>query len=245
MPDSHSPDIVGVLGGPQVTIIVGKERKEFVLPKALLCHHSKYFDRCFNGQFLQAYSQKVELIEDDSQAFSLLVKWIYISHTIRGFNLTGSQIVTHAEHGPESIRLSLYIKALVLADMLDIQQPVAMICGHISKCISHDGWILLPYHIRAAYALPKSHPFRGLCAKVVVKPFLRRHLKDNTFPYEKELEEVEGFAKDVLDAVSNALAPGNVFVGQGLGERVKVITVYDIFVKHPLLVDRTFRPWKN
>jgi len=31
--------------------------------------------------------------------------------------------------------------------------------------------------------------------------------------YERELEEVDGFARDLLDVFSEALAPGNVFVG--------------------------------
>lgn len=71
--------IIERFGGPQVTVIVGDEsrsKKQFVLPKALLCHYSTYFDRCFNGEFVEARNQEVELDEDDPEIFALLVEWI-------------------------------------------------------------------------------------------------------------------------------------------------------------------------
>jgi len=112
-----------------------------------------------------------------------------------------------------------------------------MICSYLSKSSQH----LQRHHIREIYALPKNHG--KICAKYAVKPFLRRHLKDGKFVYERELEEVDGFARDLLDVFSEALAPGNVFVG-GVA-RTPTTDDRDVFVKHPILENCTFRPWKK
>jgi hypothetical protein len=43
------------------------------LPKDILCHYSRYFDRCFNGNFEESKEQKLNLPEDKPEWFELLL----------------------------------------------------------------------------------------------------------------------------------------------------------------------------
>ncbi|CAG8972244.1 hypothetical protein HYALB_00001642 [Hymenoscyphus albidus] len=61
-----------MIDGPKVDIFVGPTRKHLSLPKHLLCHYSKYFDACFNGEFREAKEQKLDLPEDKWRYFEAL-----------------------------------------------------------------------------------------------------------------------------------------------------------------------------
>jgi len=60
--------------GPLVDVYVGPEKKRYPLPKPLLIHHSKFFEKCFNGQFKEGQTQKLGLPEDKVFHFETLVE---------------------------------------------------------------------------------------------------------------------------------------------------------------------------
>ncbi len=43
----------------------------------MLCHHSKYFGRAFNGLFKETLEHRIHLEEDDPAIFALLIEWMY------------------------------------------------------------------------------------------------------------------------------------------------------------------------
>ncbi|TVY59229.1 hypothetical protein LCER1_G000216 [Lachnellula cervina] len=65
------------LGTDIVTIHVGPKRKAFAVHKDLICNRSDFFSKAFNGPFEEGVESTMYLPEDDPQAFSALVAWIY------------------------------------------------------------------------------------------------------------------------------------------------------------------------
>ncbi|KAH9221528.1 hypothetical protein DL95DRAFT_474025 [Leptodontidium sp. 2 PMI_412] len=61
---------------PDVTLIVGPEETVFTLPKDLLCQHSTFFDRAFNGKFKEGVDLTMRLPEDTVAAFQMMIQWI-------------------------------------------------------------------------------------------------------------------------------------------------------------------------
>lgn len=62
-----------------VTVTVTSNGKEdtYSIHKNLLCHHSPFFDRAFNGNFQEGVSQSMNLPEVEAEVFGLLVHWLY------------------------------------------------------------------------------------------------------------------------------------------------------------------------
>jgi hypothetical protein len=60
-----------------ITIIVGAEKKKFVLHKRLVCRKAPYFDKMFNGNFKKAKTQDCCLQEEEASAFEVFVSYIY------------------------------------------------------------------------------------------------------------------------------------------------------------------------
>jgi hypothetical protein len=60
-----------------VTLIVGKEKKAYILHKNLLCLYSDYFRAAFNGQFKEATERKLELPDVETSLFDEFQVWLY------------------------------------------------------------------------------------------------------------------------------------------------------------------------
>ncbi|PVH78376.1 hypothetical protein DL98DRAFT_590496 [Cadophora sp. DSE1049] len=62
-----------------VTVITGSEdaKKSFMIHKDIICHHSSYFAKAFNGKLLESKTQTMSLPNVDSDTFGLLVEWFY------------------------------------------------------------------------------------------------------------------------------------------------------------------------
>lgn len=60
-----------------VHVFVGPKCKSFHLHKALLCYHSKFFQKALDGGFKEQDDKAVYLPDDDVGAFVLFVNWIY------------------------------------------------------------------------------------------------------------------------------------------------------------------------
>ncbi|EKD18145.1 hypothetical protein MBM_03917 [Drepanopeziza brunnea f. sp. 'multigermtubi' MB_m1] len=65
------------LSSPVLTIHVGAERKLFQIHKAMFVQAARYFDRMFNGKFLESVTSAAEFPDDDPAAWELLVQWCY------------------------------------------------------------------------------------------------------------------------------------------------------------------------
>lgn len=81
-PDVKIPctDIVSgarLFGERVVTIRVGSRKTIWRLHENLLSSTSEFFRAAFNGGFMEASSDVLDLPEDDPQAFELFVRWLY------------------------------------------------------------------------------------------------------------------------------------------------------------------------
>ncbi|THX99244.1 hypothetical protein D6D03_07347 [Aureobasidium pullulans] len=60
-----------------VTLVVGDNKKIYVLHKDLLCFYSDYFRAAFNGSFVEAIKRRVELPEVEEKTFEYFQLWLY------------------------------------------------------------------------------------------------------------------------------------------------------------------------
>jgi len=58
-----------------VTIIASGQK--FVVHKELICHSSPFFDRAFNGSFLEGQTQEMKLEDVEASRFGIFVHWLY------------------------------------------------------------------------------------------------------------------------------------------------------------------------
>jgi hypothetical protein len=81
------------LGEELATLIVGPQKKWFIVHKKLLCDTVDFFQKAFMGpgRFKEGGGGVMELPEDNARAFSLFVEWAYKS------NLTPCRTRTHCE----------------------------------------------------------------------------------------------------------------------------------------------------
>jgi hypothetical protein len=77
--------------GPLVDVYVGPEKKHYPLPKLLLIHHSKFFEKCFNGQFKEGQTQKLDLPEDKAFHFDILIEYMSRGNPSLVINATGNK----------------------------------------------------------------------------------------------------------------------------------------------------------
>ncbi|TGO18014.1 hypothetical protein BTUL_0013g00910 [Botrytis tulipae] len=60
-----------------VDLIVGPEEALFRVHKSFLCNKIPYFDRMFNGGFIEAKENSAKFPEDGPESFDILIEWVY------------------------------------------------------------------------------------------------------------------------------------------------------------------------
>lgn len=116
-------------------ILVGPEKKKFVVHQALLCDKSKYFAKALTGSFEESKTGTVQLEDVSPILFKILVNWLYHSKVAYTISDDGSNIdqdfagFQHAEKQnelnaddastwPKHVLVELY----VLADRFDTKE---------------------------------------------------------------------------------------------------------------------------
>lgn len=131
-----------VLGDEVVTIYVGPERKKSIVHKKLLCNRSSFFAKAFNGSFKEAQEGVMYLPEDNADAFSLLVDFLY-----RGIV---PKIV--GKFDPHKSSISPLRFFYFLAEKLCMSDLMDRIIDEISKYCAQEGMKLGDQAIRVIYA---------------------------------------------------------------------------------------------
>ncbi|KAL2064592.1 hypothetical protein VTL71DRAFT_3729 [Oculimacula yallundae] len=65
------------MGSEVVELIVGPEKKKFIVHKDLLCSKVPYFEKMFKGGYSEATNNSAAFPEDNVECFDLLLGWIY------------------------------------------------------------------------------------------------------------------------------------------------------------------------
>lgn len=104
---------------------MGPQREEFVIHKALLCHHSPYFRSALNSNFIEAQHNAVELKDEDPEWFQYIAAWMY-----RG--TFGQSRYDHANSQEEAIALCTQAcEIYYLADFLRIEKLLVQLLSYL------------------------------------------------------------------------------------------------------------------
>ncbi|QSZ35251.1 hypothetical protein DSL72_008120 [Monilinia vaccinii-corymbosi] len=88
--DADDENIGAMLGTELVTIIVGEEKRKFVVHQQLICGSVWYFDVAFStSRFREGQEKRMEMPEDDPEAFELFTHWLYRGSVPRPFDADG------------------------------------------------------------------------------------------------------------------------------------------------------------
>lgn len=216
--------------GPEVVVQV--EGEDFSLPKALLCYNSRSFDRAFNGGFKETTEQKLSMTDCSIHTFKLVVQWMYTSQIIldEDYDIidtpresiqdvaAGEALPMDDRHSLETHRSSQHISRLLnflkVTDRIELLGPFTSVVQMIKGRIIAHRSSLTCEHVRAAVELPQGHAVRELFAQACVRDYSRWffYKSQSNRPVlgcETEVNELEGFAADLLKAFSNAIRKRN------------------------------------
>ena len=106
-----------------------EERQQtFVAHKELLCHYSPFFENAFNGQFIEAKTQTMEMEDINSDVVGLLIHWLY----------TQNIEFDEEDEAPDSVANLLPLAKLwTLADLClipTLQNAAATLIHPLLKC---------------------------------------------------------------------------------------------------------------
>lgn len=188
--------------GPRVEIFVGKERKLFTAPKALLCYYSKVFDRCFNGNFKEAQTQKLELPEDNSECFEALLLFMLQGKVTK---VLGTKFaIESSEMVQRCLEFLQYTDKFNLgsmgADM--VYEPLREVWGFVYD--RDDAVAIGGVEIEVVFAIaPIGHPLRNLVLRTALTCQIDAsgELLPENHLYLKQEAEVEGFAAGLLNLI--------------------------------------------
>ncbi|KUJ22425.1 uncharacterized protein LY89DRAFT_762551 [Mollisia scopiformis] len=208
VPATKFLDMIHLFDGPKVVITV--EGQNFSLPKALLCYHSPFFERAFNGGFKEATEQKMSMTSCSLETFKLLIQWLYTSHVElgdmgskedEGVTISTEPGEVSNEH-PSSRQITILLSFIKLADEIQLLGSVDEIVEMMKKKIIDTRSCLTTQHIRMAADLPKGHGVRTLFAQACVKDyapyFFSSRWHRGGLWFRAELNELDGFAADLM-----------------------------------------------
>ncbi|KAH7360637.1 hypothetical protein BKA65DRAFT_391264, partial [Rhexocercosporidium sp. MPI-PUGE-AT-0058] len=190
---------IRLISSPGVDVFVGKDKKHYRLPKDLLCYHSPYFERCFNGGFKEGKDQKLELLEDSVEDFEILLEYM----------LHGSfpDAIDGRAAKPIGAFVTTYMAAIAYADKFAMGETFCELLHDkivtavtTNVVISCSNMRVSPAHIELVFRLTQAgSPLRTLLAKVVLSYTGLRGVKYLAF---KDVEkEIPDFALEMLQQI--------------------------------------------
>jgi hypothetical protein len=199
-----------------VKVQIGSSGQEYLLSKAMLCKHSKYFATMFNGDFKegQENTAHLDLFEGvvSIRSFELLIQWMYVEQVIVAKVTPSEQIEALVEFA----RLADFCQVQGVEDLLAERIKAVMSAG--TQPAPKNGWSAIANYrppdtntyritsraVRWASALAQGHAVRKMLATAAVEGFLRGIEHNHRFF--KEIQEITGFGADVLNAVESCLS---------------------------------------
>jgi hypothetical protein len=174
-----------MFAGPKVDIYVGPQSKHFSLPKDILCYHSSYFDRCFNGGFKEAKEKKLVLTEDRVEHFQHILDYM--------FRNGGDPINIK---GDWKLKMNYYMEFIEYIGKYDLLGAFQMVSDDLNVIIGEANKLSMrldPAHIEVVFRVfPDGHPLRASVTMMAV-----RHGFVEGF-YTTQEKMVNGFAAEIL-----------------------------------------------
>jgi BTB/POZ domain len=204
-----------------VSIIAGGEK--FSLPKALLCYNSPFFDKAFNGNFLEGKEQEMVLSDCSAETFRFVIQWIFTSQVVLSMPRETEQPMLKgqaAKFYPE--RISKLLAFLKVADRIQLLGPFNQVTETIKAMLTSTRASLQAGHIRAAFEIPSAHEARKLFTQACVREYAESffdgsYLRNKKFRFKEELRQSDAFAAALLTELANSFRsrtknpPGGMF----------------------------------
>ncbi|KAF7867387.1 hypothetical protein EAF04_005470 [Stromatinia cepivora] len=154
--------------GPTAIIIIGPpgHSTRYCIPQALLCHHSRFFDRALNGYFKESIENQIELPEETPGEFELLLQWMYSKRIPEKPAIEGIKTI-----------ITFYI----IADKFDVAGPhfyadlllrIFLATPQIWYHACKTNGSLIYSILQSVYQLPKGHRARRIFGLAGVRPYL-------------------------------------------------------------------------
>lgn len=184
---------------PRVDIYVGKDKKHYSVPKGLLCYYSTYFDRCFNGKFKETKEGKLELLDDQTDNFELLLEYFLHGTVPLG------DVKPRSEKGSKLDLVGRYMELLEYADKYNMQHCIAEVLFAplkdelIKKSDRQNNGL---YHVRTGCVelifrvTGKGDKLRTLITQAVLS-----QQGINGITFEKQEEDIPDFAQEMLKQI--------------------------------------------
>ena len=187
-----------MLAGPKVDIFVGEKKKHYQLPKLLLCYYSKYFDRCFNGGFVEGTTQRLELPEDPVEFFEVMVDFLMLgSVTKKVAQAARKKFNNSQEQNKQGIDGTCF-GLIKYADKYGLAEAIAPVVQALARkyfrfeCVRGE-------HVELVYgSLANVHPIKTMLVDRYSKYPFQRGSEYYGEALTQQEAEVPGFAADLL-----------------------------------------------
>jgi hypothetical protein len=155
------------INGRKVDIYVGPEAKHYVAPKDLLTHHSKFFDRCFNGAFIEATESKLTLPEDNVEFFEIML----------GYIVTGRIPNVFYTFDYDEAALEVYMQFILYVEKYDVTDAGMIVFAKLKRVLKKNpATIITLEHIETVFrAYPVNHGFQEVFTIALINGTFKGH----------------------------------------------------------------------
>ncbi|TAQ83611.1 hypothetical protein B7494_g8067 [Chlorociboria aeruginascens] len=155
-----------------VEIYVGEERKLWVLHEDLLCDRIDFFASAFKSGFKEGREKKMDLEEEDPEAFGLLVDWIY-----------GRLECTESHQDPlREGHVMRWAKLWILADKWRIKELTCDALECCNECVYLARWCPDAEDVEFVFGNgPESSPLRDWMLTEVAMVAFNPHVEIDKF----------------------------------------------------------------
>lgn len=181
-----------LLSGPMVDLYVGKSKRHWSLHRNLLCHHSTYFQEHLSDS-PEKKGEELELLDCDTSAFELLVKWLYQGRIDDVSSMPADRKWDYADACQ---------KLYVLCHKINMPQLKNFAIDQFRKGCFEAGLVPGPEEMKPIYeSTPPSSPFRKLVSRIAARQIMAPGGTTDTSKYNICFEGSPDFAIDVINAI--------------------------------------------
>ncbi|KAI9720198.1 MAG: hypothetical protein M1812_003016 [Candelaria pacifica] len=175
-----------------VDLYVGPGRQLFRVHKGLLCYHSAFFDKAFDGKFKEGQEGMMYLPKDDPVPFEIVVTWLY-RQSIDEIPTTGD-VEAYAS-------LEQTVDLYILADKLCINTLKNMAMDRLQRGLLSGNRIIDTECTKVYKSTLADSPLRRFVARLTAWD-LQGHWNTKLSEYVNEEADLD-FAKDIIELLRN------------------------------------------
>lgn len=196
---------------PIITLYVGEDRIEYHVHEDTLCK-LPFFRAALLGQFKEATEKAITMPEDDPEAVSALIKWLYNAElsnvkTLHHTTMKLRQVGVGSSLSPLFLEGLFYLEVSIVASKYECEGLLQAAIKGFYGAQRGLSDIAIFRLFKCAYTTDERLPValsRGNQASIVQSTILwiRRVRRDNSEEVEKTLEAFPGLATSILHTIT-------------------------------------------